>query len=62
MNVIQFADATERVFLFASSLLAACPGIDAEHALRLALRFVGLIEEVRRLRQETEYHECHSVR
>lgn len=52
---------SERVYTFASSLLAACPGISAPHALRLALRFTGLIEEVRQLRRETEYHECDSV-
>ena len=53
---------SQRVYTFASSLLAACPGISAPQSLRLALRFIAIIEEIRQLRQETEYHERHSVR
>lgn len=47
----------ERVYLFASSLLAACPAISVEQALRLALKILGVIEEAEQLKQLSELWE-----
>ena len=53
---------SQRVYLFASSLLAACPAISVEHALRLAVKILGVCEEVEQLKYIAELweslHEC----
>lgn len=49
---------SERVYLLASSLLAESPDIGAERAMKLAVLFVALFEQLDALRHYRELREA----
>ena len=46
----------DRVYLFASALLASSPAIRVSRALKIALRFIEVVRELENYRYEAQIH------